>query len=346
MRDFINVLTADETEQTIDLQFCLSSYLAFRYIVKKNIGWKKEWVPPLPDDAFCKQKSVRTTEEIRAALREILAAEMRGKRVGLLLSGGIDSAILAAFLPKGTLAYTIQFTASSAVPEFKSAREYADAYSLDHRLVRVSWNDYLQNMDFLMRRKRSPLHAVEVALYKASLQASRDGVDALIVGNGADSTFPEFVHRYTFIEPEQALREPRSVEEIYEPYRRESGFDVMQFLKVVHGQGIMQAFDNAIHAGGCDIIEPYERLSLSAPLDIPRIRRGESKYLLRSLFHSLYPDLLLQEKVPFARPMEEWLKNWKGPRRPEFLPDLSMERFSGDQKYLLLSLERFMNLID
>jgi asparagine synthetase B (glutamine-hydrolysing) len=213
-------------------------------------------------------------------------------------------------------------------------------------------------MDFLMTRKRSPLHAVEAALYKASLQAARDGVDALIVGNGADSTFggmdkllsrdwtyQEFINRYTFIKPEQVLCNPCSVDEIYEPYRYGEGVDVLQFLKTIHGKGIMQAFDNAIHAGGCDIVEPYEQLSLSTELDIPRIRSGESKYLLRALFRSLYPKLKLPEKIPFARPMDEWLKNWGGPKRPEFLPNLPMSQFSGDQKYLLYTLERFMKLI-
>ena len=339
--------------------FCLSSCLAFRYVAKPEAAWYGDYGPAFPRVEDGAQRAVRTVPEIKEALRDGLAQVSGRPEVGLLLSGGIDSAILAAFLPAGTPAYTVRFDAPGAVDESVCAGRYAAARGLRHRVVSVTWNDYLEHADGLMLRKRAPLHAVEVALFLAARQARRDGITTLVLGNGADSTFggldkllgrdwtfDEFVNRYSFLQPERCLCQPADVLSVYEAYRRGNGIDVIQFLKVVHGLGIIQAFDNAIKAAGCGTVEPFEQLRLEGGLDLTRIRNGESKYLLRELFRELYPALELPEKIPFARPMNHWLRDWRGPLRPEFLTDLAWDQFSGDQKWLLWCLNRFLDLVE
>jgi asparagine synthetase B (glutamine-hydrolysing) len=337
--------------------FCLSSYLAFRYLAKEDAAWSDGCRPEFPRVAAGAQQAVGSAAQIQEALRASLSALRTRQDVGLLLSGGMDSAILAAFLPEGTPAYTIRFEAPGAVDESVYARRYAAAYRLNHSVISVTWDDYVRHVDFLMKRKKAPLHAVEVALFLAAAQARRDGIRTLVLGNGADSTFggldkllsrdwtfDEFVQRYSFLKPEQCLCEPAAVRDIFETYRRGDGIDVMQFLKVVHGLGIVQAFDNAIRAGGCSTVEPFEQLRLEGELDLARIRNGESKYLVRELFRKLYPDLETPEKVPFARPMDHWLSGWQGPLRKEFRSDIPFDRISGDQKWLLWCLNRFLDL--
>jgi len=339
--------------------FCLSSYLAFRYVAKPDAAWRAGCRPEFPRVGAAAQRGVRSAAEMREALRAGLAETLERKDVGLLLSGGMDSAILATFLPKGTPAYTIRFQAPGAVDESVYARRYADACGLRHQVVDVTWDDYLRQVDLLMERKKAPLHAVEVALYLAAAQARRDGVKALVLGNGADSTFGgldkllsqdwsfgDFVTRYSFLRPEQCLCEPAEVLEVFEPYRRGENIDVLTFLKVVHGLGIVQAFGNAIQAGGCSTIEPFEQLRLEGELDFQRIRNGESKYLVRELFRKVYPDLETPEKIPFARPMNHWLAGWKGPLRREFRGDIAFDRLSGDQKWLLWCLNRFLDRLE
>ena len=83
-----------------------------------------------------------------------------------------------------------------------------------------------------------------------------------------------------------------------------------------------------------------------APLDLERVRRGEPKYLLREVFTQLYPGLSVADKVAFARPMDGWMNAWTGPHREEFKPDLDLRRFSGEQKWLLYCLERFLDLME
>jgi hypothetical protein len=340
----------------IDKDFSFSSYLAFRYIVKKGVGWKEGLIPEFPEIEEGELFRVKTAEEVIDALEAILAQELK-KDTGLLLSSGIDSAILASLLPEGTPAYTIRFVATDAVDESVAAKIYAERCGLSHTVIDVTWDDYREYGDRLMKNKKAPLHAVEVGLFKSTLRARKDGITNLILGNGADSTFggldkllsrdwtfDEFVERYTFIDPKAAAKKPVSMLDTYEEYRVEGGIDVIGFLKIVHGLGVIQAFENAIHSGGCEIMAPYECLLLDTPLDIGRIRKGESKYILRKIFKERYKDLDIPEKIPFARPMDQWLFQWDGPKRHEFIEHLDMNTFTGDQKWLLYCLERFLDI--
>ena len=304
--------------------------------------------------------AVRTDDEVIEALRTQLTLATRETSAGVLLSGGIDSAILAALMPRGTRAYTIRFNAPGAVDESPVARAYCAYTGLDHRVVDVDWSDYEALADALMRRKRAPLHPVEVGLAKASLQAARDGVSTLVVGNGADSTFggldrlltrdwrfDEFVTRYTFVAPTRVLREPACVMPIFERYRRgDDGIDMQGFLNVVHGTGVTQAFDNAIAFGGCTMTSPYEALAFAEPLDLPRIRRGDSKYVLRAVFATLYGSSAAPERIAFAPPLDCWLARWRGPDRPEFRGDVDWQALSGEQRWLVRCLDRFFTQLD
>ncbi len=336
--------------------YCISSYLAFRYVVREREAWKDNLTPVLPRLSKKDQTGVSSSKEIISLLESKLRID---NSTGVLLSAGIDSAILASFLPKGTKAYTIRFVSEGAVDESMGAATFSEKLNLEHTIVDVTWADYVEYTDYLMMQKKSPLHAIEVALYKAALAAKKDGVNKLIVGNGADSTFggmdkllskdwsyEEFKKRYTFVEPMMVVKDYQDVDDTYRAYKIENGIDVPGFLKSVHGIGIVQTFNNAIESAGCDVLTPYELLYLNVPLDIERIRKGESKYLLRSVFETRFPNFEIPDKIPFARPMDNWLMNWKGPQREEFVDSIDINNFTGDQKWIIYCLEQFMNLFD
>ena len=336
--------------------FCLSSCVAFRYVTKKGVSWKECIIPDFPKIMKKDQKGVFDADEIIDVFSNQIKSD---EKTGILLSSGIDSAILASFLPEGTKAYTVKFIADGAIDESIGASMFAKKMNLNHKIVDVTWNDYLNLMDLLMKRKKSPLHAIEVALYKTAMVARQDGVNKLIVGNGADSTFggmdkllskdwtfEEFIKRYNFVEPSSVLRKYEDIHDIYLPYKKGNGINVPGFLKTVHGLGIVQAFNNAIEAAGCSVVVPYESLFLNAPLDLNRIRNNESKYILRKVFHKRFPGFHIPDKIPFTRPMEQWLANWEGPKRQEFLDQIDIKGFSGDQKWIIYCLERFMDLFE
>ena len=343
----------------IDYNSCVSSYLVFRYIVKENMAWKKGVMPVFPTVVKRKKTKVKTSADVLEKLRERVLNINNPEQVGILLSGGMDSAIIAALLPRGTKAYTIRFIAEGAIDETAEASSVARQLGLKHTIVNVTWDDYQQEMNMLMKRKKAPLHPVEVGLYKASLRAHKDGITLLAVGNVADSTFGgfdkllskdwsfnEFIKRYSFINPERVVNEPISMREIFKPYQQGNGINIIKFLKEVHGPGISQMFENAIQAGGCDQLAPFEDLLLDGPLDLDRIRNGEPKYILVEVYNELFGTTKAPKKIAFARPMAQWLNDWIGPSRKEFLENLSIQEFSGEQKWQLYCLERFLDMIE
>lgn len=340
----------------IDKKEAMSLYLAFRYLPKKDYGFSDLLIPRYPDIKQDGLHPVKDSKDIDKFLKEYLSKEV-DKNTGILLSGGIDSAILASYLPKGSKAYTIYFQAEKSIDESIKAKEYCKAYDLEHKTINVYWEDYLQFAPELMEHKKAPLHAIEVALYKACMEAKKDNINKLIVGNGADSNFggmdkllskdwlfDEFVNRYTFIMPNKVLKEYSGIEYIYEPFRKGEYIDYLSFLSRVHGVGIIQAFENAFSLAGIEAIEPYENVYLDDKLDLDKIRNRNSKYLIRELFKQRYPNFEIAEKIPFIRPMEKWLSDYNGNNvRKEFISQ-NIASLSGDQKWLVYCLEWFMNL--
>jgi hypothetical protein len=332
----------------IDKEYCMSSYLAFRFIPEKDICWSEEYIPKYPEVEHKNLVPVKNSRDISNYLRTFTK---QNKNAGILLSGGIDSAIIASYCPKGTKAYTIKFNADGAIDESIKAQEYADYYGLDLKIVEVYWEDYVNLTPILIRNKKSGLHAVEIALYKAAMAAYKDGITKLYCGNGADSNFggmskllqkdwdfEEFVQRYTYIMPQTILKQPVSVLSTYKKFELENGgIDFISFLRNIHGVGIIQAFTNALSSAGCSALEPYENMFLTDPLDLSRIRSEESKYLLKELFSERFPNFKIPNKIPFARPMDKWLKDYDIPKRNEFVNNNI--QFNGEQKWLIYCLD-------
>ena len=103
------------------------------------------------------------------------------------------------------------------------------------------------------------------------------------------------------------------------------------------------SYDNAFYSANLPYVDPYELLKMSDPIDLKRVRNGESKYLIRELFKMRYPELPVPGKNPMPRPVDMYFKNWEGPKREEFRKDIDMSKYSGNQKWLMWVLERFLN---
>lgn len=343
----------------IDKSFCMSSYLAFRYVASPGVGYSETLVPEYPQKPVPDITGVATADDIDCVIRKVIAENFNQSNTGILLSGGMDSAIIAAYLPAGTKAYSIRFVAPNAVDETGMARKYAETYDLDFNVVEVSWEDYLSSGPALMRNRKSPLHQIEGGVYKAACAAKADGIDALLMGNGSDYlfggltglmskdwTFDELVQRYTIVFPEKVLAHPTSIVSVYERFRTgPNSIDFFGFLEDIHGIASIPSFENPLALAGVESLEPYEAMHLSVPLDIERIRGGESKYLIRELFSRKFPEISAPDKIPFKRPMDQWLSGWAGPQRPEFIAGCT-QGMTGDQKWLVYCLEWFLDLVD
>ena len=100
---------------------------------------------------------------------------------------------------------------------------------------------------------------------------------------------------------------------------------------------------NAFSIAQMPYYDPYARLKMADPLDLNRVRNGEPKYLVRELMAKRYPEIPVPNKVAMPRPVDSYFADWSGPERPEFKEELDMSKFTGNQKWQMWCLERFLN---
>ena len=123
----------------VDKDFCMSSYLAFRYIEKDDVdfyeGLKHKNIQ-MPDKSEITY--VKDISEIDAAIKKVFES-LKGEKLGICLSGGMDSAILASYM-RGCDAYTFRFLGGEfQKEELARAEYYANYYGLNLHYVDIDW---------------------------------------------------------------------------------------------------------------------------------------------------------------------------------------------------------------
>ena len=341
----------------VDKEFCMSSYLVFRYIIDDNKDFyahtHHQIYDLIPEE---NRVLVWKAEDIDTALKAQFDA-IQNKRLGILLSGGMDSACLAAYM-KGADAYTFRFlNGNYQKDELKRAEYYAQKNNLTLHYVDISWNTVQDNLEAVTRTKGAPVHSIEPQILAAAKQAKSDGIEMMIIGDAADYvfggmdglhsknwSFDEFVNRYTYLDPKLILHHPVDMTPAFEKYRKGSDID---FIALMHEYADIESYasyENAFRTCEMPFLDPYEILKMAEPLDLNRIRNGESKYLIRELFKSKYPEIPVPQKLPMPRPVDEYFEAWEGPKRPEFKKIIDMSMFTGNQKWQMYALEKFLEM--
>lgn len=338
-----------------DLRFCMSSYLQYRTVVDHNRRFSDEIIPWYYEEME-DRVPVNSSNELDSQLRKRVEEALENGPVGLMLSSGMDSAILAAYMPEGTQTYTLCCKADSGIDETSVAKEYALLNKLKHKVINIYWDDFEKYALPLMKQKGYPIHSIEVQIYKAALQAQKDGIKTLIFGETADIiygghsrllavdwTLETFTKRFSFVNPEKVLKDPILIDEPILPHVRENGdVDVFGFLNKFEYGVSLGFYTNACRLSGIQFHAPYSYTILGHPLDLSRIRSGESKYIVRELYQRLYPNRPIPAKTPLPRPMTEWLAEWKGPDHLAFKENCVAD-LSGDQKWYVYALNEFLN---
>lgn len=345
---------------TVDRDYCIGSFLMLRTIYDHDKTFAENVTPrffPMNSD----RNPVNNSCELESILREQVNEAVQTGKAALALSGGIDSAILAKMMPKGSVAYTFKCVVPGVevIDESPAAAAYATECGLEHRIVEVYWDDFEKFAPLLMKHKGAPIHSIEVQIYKAALTAMKDGFDVLIFGESSDVNFggqdgllsrdwtvPQYIERYSYLLPHKVVKKPVFVTEAFEAFVTENGLmDMHEFNRTVYYQESMGSYTNAAECAGIRLSAPFSKTYLAQPLDLERIRNGENKYLVREVFEHLYPNWRIPVKTPMPRPMNEWMEKWKGPKRAEFWPNC-VNGLTGDQKWQLWALEQFLNIID
>jgi asparagine synthase (glutamine-hydrolysing) len=143
----------------------------------------------LPDVVSDKRETLVTAygEALEAAVERQLLADVE---VGILLSGGVDSAVIAALAKKhykGKLkAFTIGFEGEFEEDEIEDARETAKILGLEHYVKKISFSDFLGLIKECSRIVEEPLATTSMIpmYYLAELAAEK--VKVVLTGQGAD----------------------------------------------------------------------------------------------------------------------------------------------------------------
>ena len=342
----------------VDKRYCMSSYLAFRYIERDDMdfyeGMHHVNIEPIPDN---QKIIIKKSDDIGFEINKQIE-QFKDKKKGVLLSGGMDSAIVASYL-QGSDAYTFRFLGGNYQhEELERAVYYAKYYGLNLHYVDISWETVDTYLEPVMKSKAAPVHSIEPQILQAAIQAQADGIEIMFVGECSDLVFGgmdgllakewtlnEFKNRYIFLKPESVLVESESMDYLFERYKKEDDLiDYLSFIDDIYSVESASSYFNAFAVAGMPYYDPYARLEMADELDLYRVRNGEPKYLVRELMAKRYPDIPVPNKVPMPRPVDEYFKNWEGPKRKEFRKNINLNALTGNQKWQLYCLEKFIDI--
>lgn len=149
--------------------------------------WQISFVPEPPETVAMSTAVQRTQEALRNSLETALAG---GRRPVVLLSGGVDSSILAALVREiapGAIAVTAKLPDSSN-PELDRAQFVAQQLGVPLRVVtmpRPTAPDFAHTVERLQELPRNPNNVVLQQL----VQAAADEGDLYLQGDGAEVLF-------------------------------------------------------------------------------------------------------------------------------------------------------------
>ncbi len=342
----------------VDKDYCISSFLQYRTIVDRNKCFREDIQTKYFNCDFERQ-NVKDSYELEKILREEVEKATANKKAALALSGGIDSAILAKMMPKGSTVYTFKCVVPNVkvTDESEIAAKYAEECGLKHEIIEIYWEDYLNYMDVLMKHKGSPIHSIEVQIYKACLKAKEDGFETLIFGESADVNFGgfnkllstdwsvgAFVNRFCYVLPYQVIPNYKLILEPILKYSKNGIVNFHEFARNHYFNESMGSYTNSCSCAGINFCAPFSKATMDE-IDVDRVRKGENKYLVREIFERLYPNFVIPEKIPMPRPVDQWLGSWTGPTRKDLYQNCTLN-MSGDQRWLVFCLERFLNLME
>lgn len=127
------------------------------------------------------------SQKIEAAVKRQLMGDVE---IGVLLSGGLDSAVVAALAQKHTSsslkAFTIGFEGAHNEDEIEAAQETAELLGLDHYSKQINFEGFLSIIKETTRIIEEPLATTSVIpMYYLSEMASKY-VKVVLTGQGAD----------------------------------------------------------------------------------------------------------------------------------------------------------------
>jgi len=174
---------------------------------------------------------------------------MSDVEVGVLLSGGIDSALVASSAQLASdyrmKAFTVGFSDQDNADEISDAAETASVIGLDHYCTRISFNDFLDMVRKCVQIVEEPLATTSIIpmYYLSSLAAEH--VKVVLSGQGADESLGGY-GRYQGELYQRFI--PSSVARLAEVIAKGLGVRKDQLLRGLHALGEPEEIQRFIKA--------------------------------------------------------------------------------------------------
>jgi asparagine synthase (glutamine-hydrolysing) len=168
---------------------CLKYCLTTRDLTSSIWYSKPERLPSL------KNSSGLVAEVREAVLRSVEKKMIADVPVGLFLSGGIDSSVIAASVSelgfKNLKSYTFSWPGNNEYDETLGARLVAERYQLDPVFVKMDFNssEIMNRLDRVLSSHHQPFINPTVILSDILSERASKDVKAVLVGDGGDEIF-------------------------------------------------------------------------------------------------------------------------------------------------------------
>lgn len=167
------------------------SYLEFDTKNSRLTGIAKWWErKPVQDIISDENEAIDSIEQLlKDSIRNRLVADVP---VGLFLSGGVDSSLVAALTSKQTNnlnAFTVSFY-DKKYDESEYAKKVCQTFDINYNEIKVNVNDFLTSIDkWITIQDDIVADPSALLLYKLSEFASSLNYRALLAGEGSDELF-------------------------------------------------------------------------------------------------------------------------------------------------------------
>src|SRR3954470_3816367 len=174
----------------------------------KQHSVERYWSPPGESERGKLDQRV-LAEEVRALLEQSVRSRMISDvPLGVFLSGGLDSTLIAALAARETSAlrtFTVGY-ATGEVSEIDAARRVAVALGTDHHEVVLSESEVAAGIPSLLAQLDQPIADQALAPLHAVSQLARQSVTVAVGGEGADELFGGYP-RYRWLARAELVQE-------------------------------------------------------------------------------------------------------------------------------------------
>jgi len=255
------------------------------------------------------QISLTHETDIMALLKEKLVTAvdkrmMSDRPIGCLLSGGVDSSLIAALVarhyPRGTM-HTFNVGLDTGASDRAYARMVADHIGSIHHEVTITREDALELLKETVRVCESfdttTIRASTMQLAIARYIQKETDIKVIFNGDVIDEASGSYVY----------FKNAPSLEE----YQTET----IRLMKEIHLYDVLRA-DRTISGCGLEARVPFAdkdfvQFYMGIPPELRQPRDGVEKYLLRKTFEGLIPDAVLwRPKEAFSDGCSEGTESW------------------------------------